>query len=530
VRRRDLLWAGLAGACAPTGDDPAPPPIDPTEPVPNGRRPLNVLVVLTDDQRWDSFGFMGHPFLQTPSIDRLAREGAHFRQAFVTTSLCCPSRATMLTGRYAHDHGVLDNTSEIAPGWPTFATVAARAGVQTAYFGKWHMGGHTPEPRPGWGTWQAFRGQGRYEYPGGPKVAELDRGIDVDGVFTPLRGYITDLITDRAAAWLAQVPTDRPFCAVVAHKACHAPFTPAPRHRQAYADAPVPMPMAEEDPAAALLPTWLQRQRDSLFGVDQPYGQWPDFRSWYLDYHRTLLAVDEGVGRLLAALEARDLLATTAVLYLSDNGFMHGEKGSLDKRACYEPSVRVPWIARIPGAAPGQGRDDLVLNLDVPSTILDLLGLQPAPTMRGRSVLPVLLDEPRPAWRDAFLMEYFFEPSFPTVPGMVAVRTTTHKLIRYHGVPEPEELFDLVADPGERVNVAASSPGLRKSLERRMRQLMDAEGLLERPVWGDGQRDEALRARPNAAKGRLPEEQGRDHEDGRSHRGDEGAGEETQQE
>ena len=388
MRRRDVLLAGLGAACGrglDMGGLDGAAPEDALAPATNGREPLNVVVVLTDDQRWDSFGFMGHPFLRTPNIDRLAAEGAYFRQAFVTTSLCCPSRATMLTGRYAHDHGVLNNQSELAPAWPTYATVAQRAGVRTAYIGKWHMGGHSPAPRPGWSTWMAFRGQGRYEYPGGPKTPPLDRGIDVDGQFTEINGYITDVLTERAVAWIRAYDARDPFLMVVSHKACHAPFQPAARHRSLYADAVVPEPLPDTDAAYDDLPRWLRRQRDSQFGVDRPYNQWPDFRSWYLDYHRTICAVDEGVGQIVAALDDRKLLERTAILFLSDNGFMHGEKGTLDKRASYDPSIRVPWIARVPGAAAGQRRDELVLNLDVATSILDLLGLRPpATTWRPR--------------------------------------------------------------------------------------------------------------------------------------------------
>lgn len=463
---------------------------------------MNVVIVMTDDQRFDSFGFMGHPFLQTPHLDALAARGAVCQNAFVTTSLCCPSRATMLCGRYAHDHGVVNNTSELSAAWPTFATVAQRAGVQTAYIGKWHMGGHTPEPRPGWSTWMSFRGQGRYAYPGGRRVAELDRGMDVNGAFEPLDGYITDLLTARAVSWIQQVDPRDPFCMVLSHKACHAPFTPAARHAGAYADAPVPEPLPDDDASYEGLPEWLRRQRTTLFGADRPYRKWPDFRSWYLDYHRTLLAVDEGVGEVLAALEARGLSENTAVMFLSDNGFMHGEKGTLDKRVGYDTSIRIPWLLSIPGAEPGQQLDELVLNLDVAPTVLDLLGLKPAETMHGHSVVPLILGEPHDRWRDAFLYEYFFESSFPMVPAMVAVRTATEKLIRYRGIDAPDEVFDLRADPDERRNVAEAQPALRRRLGQRLRRLEDATGLLDMPVYGEAQRDPALAPVPNGPRGK----------------------------
>jgi len=508
VTRRDLLRAApvAIGACGltgpregPTAPPDAPPIPEPPVPATNGRRPRNVLIVLTDDQRWDSFGFMGHPFLTTPHLDRLATDGAWFRHAFVTTSLCCPSRATMLSGVYAHSHGVVDNTSELASSWPTFATVAQRAGIDTAYIGKWHMGGHTPAPRPGWSTWKSFRGQGRYSYPGGPKVAPYDRGMDYDGVFREVDGYITDVLTDLACEWLEGRSRDNPFCLVVGHKACHAPFEPAPRHAAAFADAPVPEPLPDTDEAYEGIPGWLRRQRETIFGVDTPYRKWPDFRSWYLDYHRTLLAVDEGVGRLLSTLEATGQLDDTVVLYLSDNGFMHGEKGTLDKRCFYEPSIRIPWLGRVAGGARGP-LDPMVLNLDVAPTVLDALGLEPAATMQGRSVLPHLLGEPVHTWRDDFLYEYFFEASFPSTPTVLGVRTATHKLMSYHGLDSPEEVYDLVADPAERDNLAGREPRRRKGLRQRLRRLSEEHGLLLQPLWGEAQRDRDKAAVPNGPK------------------------------
>lgn len=503
VTRRDLLHGlPLAAACT-AGEPAAPPPVDPHVPVPNGRRPRNVLVVLTDDQRFDSFGFMGHPFLTTPHLDRIAREGAWFRNAFVTTSLCCPSRATMLSGVYAHSHGVVDNTSELATSWPTFATVAQRAGIDTAYIGKWHMGGHTPEPRPGWNTWRSFRGQGRYDYPGGPKVAPYDRGMDFDGTFRPMEGYVTDLLTEQAVDWLRSRTSKQPFCLVVGHKACHAPFDPAPRHRDAFADAEVPEPMPDTDLAYEGLPEWLRRMRTTIFGADRPYRDWPDFRSWYLDYHRTLLAVDEGVGRLLATLEDLGQLDDTLVVYLSDNGFMHGEKGVLDKRCAYEPSIRIPWLARL-GAKGAGALDPMVLNLDVAPTLLDALGLQAAPTMEGRSVLPFLTGDPVEGWREAFLYEYFFEAAFPSVPTVLAVRTATHKLITYEGIWEDDELYDLGTDPGERVDLASGQPRRRQGMKQRLQALAEAHGLRRQPLWGEAQRDPSKAAVPNGPKRPTP--------------------------
>ena len=203
--RREVLEGALATAAL-TGCAPAPrggiavPSLKPT-----GTKPRNVVLILTDDQRFDSFSFMGHPFLRTPRIDQLVREGAWCRNAFVTTSLCCPSRASMLTGRYAHDHGVLNNQSELAESELTYAQYLSKAGLPTAYVGKWHMGADNPHPRPGWQRWIGFRGQGRYIYPGPPKLNPLDRGFSYNGELKQVKGYVTDLLTDEAVSQLAEL-------------------------------------------------------------------------------------------------------------------------------------------------------------------------------------------------------------------------------------------------------------------------------------------------------------------------------------
>ncbi len=498
--RRDVLLGGLTtAALTACGGAEAPPPTpvapDPLAARPTGREPRNVVLVITDDQRWDGFGFMAHPFLETPALDRIAARGAWCAEAFVTTSLCCPSRASMLTGLYAHAHGVLNNQSELDPRLPTYAQLLQRAGYDTAYIGKWHMGGDDPHPRPGFGRWIGFRGQGRYVYPGPESLPELDRGFSYDGTMKQVSGYVTDLLTDEAVRYLKERKGGTPFCLVVAHKACHAPFQPAPRHADRFADAAAPAVLPDTDEAYAGLPDWLRKlRRDTIFGVEAPYGQWPDFTSWYRDYHRTLLAVDEGVGRILATLEETGLSERTVVLFTSDNGFMHGEKGVLDKRNAYEPSIRIPLLAWAPGFVEGGRRvDELVLNVDVAPTILDLMGLETPEGWHGRSLVPALRGQAE-KWRQDFLYEYFHERMFPTTPTVIAVRTATHKLVSYHGVDAPEELYDLEADPAETHDLASDPQHAerRKGLTRRLRRNARELGLLLDPVWGNSW----LRERP----------------------------------
>lgn len=453
-----------------------------------GAEPRNVVLILTDDQRWNSLSFLGHPFLQTPHLDRMAAEGAHLPNAFVTTSLCCPSRASILTGLYAHAHNVLDNSSELDPAFPTYATLLRGAGVDTCYVGKWHMGAKNPHPRPGWDRWIGFRGQGRYVYPGGPEVAPLDRGFSFDGELREVEGYVTTLLTDHATEYLRSRRPGRPFCLVLAHKAVHAPFVPRVADRDRFVDGPIPAVLPDTDEAAAGLPAWLRAMRhDREFGVDHPYGKWPDFASWYLDYHRTMLAVDDSVGQVLAALAETGLDRSTLVLFSSDNGFMFGEKGVLDKRNFYEPSIRVPLLAWAPGWIPaGTRAPELALNVDLAPTILEALGYEAPPHWHGRSLVPLLRGLGAPDWRKEFVYQYFFERAFPDTPTLFGLRTERMKFSTTWGMDTADELFDLSVDPGETDNkVADPAYADRKgALAGRLRQRCAALGMVTKPVWG----------------------------------------------
>ena len=209
-----------------------------------GERP-NIVFILADDHRYDALGFLGHPFLETPNLDRLAREGVHFQRAVVTTSLCSPSRASILTGLYAHRHGVIDNYHPIRPDLVVFPELLQRAGYETAFIGKWHMG-DSDEPQKGFDHWVAFRGQGQY-YPGGRGTSRTvpqtsDEGYNVNGRRVPQKGYITDELTDFALEWLRGREGGKPFFLYLSHKAVHSDFVPADRHRGRYADAEVDLP------------------------------------------------------------------------------------------------------------------------------------------------------------------------------------------------------------------------------------------------------------------------------------------------
>ena len=312
---------------------------------PSGPR-RNVIFILIDDQRYDAMGFTGHPFLKTPHLDALARNGIVFENAFVTTSLCSPSRASILTGTCAHRHGVLDNGTLLPQDLTTFPQLLQRSGYTTAFIGKWHMGGSSDAPQPGFDHWVSFRGQGVYKNP----------QLNVNGKVVKREGYITDLLTDYAEEFLGR-PHEKPFFLYLSHKAVHGEFVPAERHKGCYADAVYPHPdsMADMEENYRGKPAWVRAQRNSWHGVDGMYNKTIDFDAFARDYAETMRGVDDSVGRIVGALGGRGLLNSTLILYTSDNGFQFGEHGLIDKRTMYEPSIRVPLIAHCPELSP-QGR------------------------------------------------------------------------------------------------------------------------------------------------------------------------------
>ena len=414
---------------------------------PGANKPRNIVIVLTDDHRYDALGFMGHPFLQTPNLDSLAKNGVHFRNAFATTALCSPSRASILTGQYAHRHRVVDNQHPIPAGTTFFAQHLQRAGYDTAFIGKWHMGGESDDPQPGFSQWVSFRGQGTY-LPG-------KNGLNVNGKRVAQKGYITDELTDYALEWLRQRDGDRPFLLMLSHKAVHSEFIPAERHRGRYAGKalPVPKTMALAPPDWQK-PMWTQNQRNSWHGVEFPYHSDLNIAEYYRRYAETLLAVDDSVGRVLEWLKERKLFDSTLVLYLGDNGFMFGEQGLIDKRAAYEASMRIPFLLQCPELFKGGTvLTQMVANIDIAPTLLEVAGVTPPSTMDGRSLLALARTAP-PPWRDALLYEYYWERNFPQTPTQHALRTDRYKYIRYHGLWDSDELYDLSQDPQEMRNLA----------------------------------------------------------------------------
>ena len=435
---------------------PATAPVQPLARV-AGVTPRNVVFILADDHRYDAMGFMGHPIVKTPNIDRIAQRGVHLRNAFVTTSLCSPSRATILTGRYAHQHKVVDNNTPVPTGIVFFPQYLQRVGYQTALVGKWHMGGDDGGPQPGFDHWVSFRGQGSY-------LPSPD-GLNVNGKPVPQKGYITDELTDYALDWLRRRDRSRPFFLYLSHKGVHndyipanhsTDFVPAERHRGTLERTTFIPPKSQNFPPdqEGSRPRWVRDQRNSWHGVDFPYHSTLDVGHFFKRYAETLMGVDESVGRVIEYLTSENLLDSTLVIYMGDNGFAFGEHGLIDKRTAYEESMRVPMIMQCPELFTG-GRtiDQLVANLDVAPTILSAAGLQPPAHMVGANMLPLARGE-RVPWRRELLYEYYWERNFPQTPTTFALRTAAHKFIRYYGLWDVDELFDLRADPLEMNNLA----------------------------------------------------------------------------
>jgi N-acetylglucosamine-6-sulfatase len=431
----------------------------------------NVIFILSDDHRWDFMSFVpsAPSFLRTPNMDRMAARGGYLRNAFVTTALCSPSRASILTGQYAHRHGVVDNSSAIPKGTVFFPQHLKRAGYRTAYLGKWHMGedADSDKPRPGFDHWISFRGQGVYN----------DPELNVNGQRRKLQGYTTDILTDSALAWLQRQrrgAQSQPFFLYLSHKAVHAEFVPAARHAGRYASAPIRYPetMANTDSNYRGKPRWVREQRNSWHGVDYMYHGAMQFDGFYRSYNETLLALDESIGRVLDFVDSTGLASSTLVVYMSDNGFLLGEHGLIDKRNAYEESIRVPMLAYAPGlVAPGSTITQMVRNIDVAPTILDLAGAPPLRNMDGRSVLPALRGQ-RMAQDSEMLYEYYWEYAFPHTPTTFALRGDRYKYVFYHGVWDISELYDLQSDPAERFNLLFA-PAMQDSVTRMRDRLFD---------------------------------------------------------
>lgn len=456
------------------------------QPAPAGdeSRPRNIILILSDDHRYDFMGCAGGPeFLETPNLDRMAAGGAHLRNAFVSTSLCSPSRASILTGQYAHRHGVVDNQRPVPEGTVFFPEYLQQAGYETAFVGKWHMGHEHDDPRKGFDHWASFRGQGEYFNP----------TLNVNGTRGQVAGYTTDVLTDQALAWLRK-ERSKPFFLYLSHKAVHYPFTPAQRHHGRYEKAKVKYPetMALTEENYETQPLWVRERRYGIHGIDHmqtgPFDDdpVPDFDDLYRRYCETVHGLDENTGRVLDHVRRAGLEQSTLILYMGDNGFALGEHGFYDKRDAFEESIRVPMLAYAPGLIqPGTVVEQMIQNIDVAPTLLQAAGcpVPAAAKMDGQSFLPLLRGRKIP-WRDKILYEYYWEWNFPATPSVFALRSDRYKYIYYHGVWDRNGFYDLQTDPHERHNLI-KVPAFQETIaemEKELFDMLEATGGMQIPL------------------------------------------------
>lgn len=448
----------------------------------------NILFIFSDDHAAHAISAYGSRINRTPHLDRLAREGMLFRHAFVTNSICAPSRATVLTGQFGHLNGVPTNVEPLHPTTVTFPKLLQASGYQTSVIGKWHLK-TLPE---GFDHYEVVNDQGDYYNPLFIRTRDTVR----------VEGYATDIITDRVLDWLDKGrDRSRPFLMMYQHKAPHRPWQPGPAQLDLFHGVLFPEPPTLfDDWAGRASPAREQemtiaRHLDSTdlklvapgnLSVSQrerwnaAYGppnaafrdagfqgaalvRWK-YQRYIGDYVRTVAAIDDNLGRVLAYLDVNGLAQNTIVIYSSDQGFFLGDHGWFDKRWMYEESLRTPLLVRWPGVVrPGSVNEDLVQNLDYAETMLDMAGVSIPATMQGRSLVPLLRGETPADWRDAIYYQYFEYPSWHMVRRHYGVRTKRYKLIHYYEV-DAWELFDLELDPQELRSVYADT-GYREALQ-----------------------------------------------------------------
>ena len=436
----------------------------------------NIIFILADDHRYDAMGFMNTiQGLQTPGMDRMAREGAHLKNAFVSTALCSPSRASILTGQYAHTHTVVDNAAPLPSNLVFFPQYLQKKGYQTAFLGKWHMGNTGDQPQPGFDYWLSFHGQGVYYNP--------TFNINGKRIKQPEGSYTTDLLTDYAVEWLDKRNKQKPFFLYLSHKGVHSEFHPAKRHQGKYANIPIVTPPSmyltatdsskyfgiSTAPSSHVnfrdIPAWVRNQRYSWHGVDFMYHGAIQFDEFYRQYLETLQAVDESVDRVLNWVKEQGLENNTMVVYMGDNGFSFGEHGLIDKRHAYEESMRVPLLVWAPGMVkPGSVLEHTIMNIDIAPTFLELGGVSKPEQMQGSSFAGLLRQENTP-WRNRVFYEYYWEVAYPSTPTIFAVRTDRLKYIYNYGTWDINELYDLEKDPYEMNNLIRDKSYQKEGLQ-----------------------------------------------------------------
>ncbi len=438
----------------------------------------NIVFIMSDDHAAHAISAYGSAINATPNLDRIAREGMRFDRCFCTNSICTPSRASILTGKYSHLNGV-PVFNRFDGEQPTVSKYLQAAGYYTGIIGKWHLGS---EPT-GFDFWKILPGQGVYHDPG---------FLDATGRHV-IKGYATDIIADLSIDFVKNRPKDKPFFLMCHHKAPHRPWEPDEKHAHMYDDKDIPEPVTLRDDYSTRTDAAREAQQtiardltrrdlklvppDDLKGPERVkwFNERPmelevevggvkkkltgdellkwKYQHYIKDYLRCIASVDDNVGRLLDFLDKEGLRENTVVIYTSDQGFFLGDHGWFDKRFIYEESIHMPFMVRWPGAIkPGSAQNGMALNVDFAPTFMDIAGLAVPADMQGRSLVPLMRGE-RPAdWRTSWYYRYYHDPGDHNTRAHLGVRTETHKLIHYWK-KDQWECYDLLKDPHELNNL-----------------------------------------------------------------------------
>jgi arylsulfatase A-like enzyme len=412
----------------------------------------NLLFILADDLRWDAVGFMGNRIVKTPNLDRLAKRGTVFRNAFVTTSICCVSRASILSGQVERRHGIADFATAFKPQqWSnTYPALLRRAGYRTGFIGKFGVGDDVAVKAMAeqFDFWRGLPGQG------GLFFATND----------PTHTHATARMGNQALEFLRDADSSKPFCLSISFTAPHArdeekrEFTPDLRDESLYAGVNIKPPPTAMDVFFQRLPECV-RKSEGRKRWERRFATPEMFQATVKDYYRLVTGIDREVGRILATMEERGLATNTVVVFTSDNGFALGDRGLSDKWFAYEESIRVPlFIADLRQSARRFARkvDLMALNIDLAPTMLDYAGIPRPNLMQGASLRPLVEKMVVTQWRGEWLYEHHYGPKI--IPPSEGVRTERWKYIHYvNQSPVIEELFDLKRDPLEQRNLAGDS-------------------------------------------------------------------------
>jgi arylsulfatase A-like enzyme len=467
--RRDFIQGALAvaGTLAATGMTSAAAPLSSR----TTKRP-NLVFFLGEGQRADALSIAGHALLKTPNHDRIGREGVRFTNAFCTNALCAPARATALTGMYSRSSGALSNEKLNVPlpaDIPLFTDVLQQAGYEVAILGKVHTRNGVEER-----NWDYYFGHNSAGNNYVDPLFKEGRKGQVGPQQQYRNVYPDDLMTDRAISWIDEDRGGKPFCILIWFVAPHEPFFRPRRHLNLYNGIPIPEPVTFDDDLKGYpgKPRSFAAAENKL-GTTYTHIACSSLEGVAKDYYAGLVAVDENIGRVIDHLETKKILDDTAIVHSSDHGYFLGEWRLFDKRLMHEPSIRVPLMIRYPKLIPaGTIRDEMVLDIDLAPTFLDLAGVPIPEHMQGKSILP-LVKAVDPTFRKEWYYEYYEWPNDEKVTPHRGIRTERYKLIQYILDPTEGEFYDLKDDPGEQNNLYGkpAHAALQADLSARMAAL-----------------------------------------------------------